>query len=92
VPGRVWSPNGDEFVLRLVFDTGAAESIIAPEILDEIGYSARAHGEQIAVMRSAVGREEGYMLRVTRFACLGSTRPTSASMPRIFRKAGASMD
>lgn len=71
VPGRVWNPRGDEFDLRLVLDTGAAETIIAPEILDEIGYSAREHGEQIAVMRSAVGREEGYMLHVARFACLG---------------------
>ncbi|MBE7450798.1 MAG: hypothetical protein HS111_18470 [Kofleriaceae bacterium] len=40
-------------------------------MLDELGYSAREHGDQIAVMRSAVGREEGYMLHVARFECLG---------------------
>jgi predicted aspartyl protease len=53
-----------------VLDTGAVETIIIPEILDELGYSAR-QGDAITVMRSAVGREEGYMIRVSRFACLG---------------------
>jgi predicted aspartyl protease len=71
VRGRVWDPHGTPRTLQMVLDTGAAETIIAPELLDELGYSAREHGEQIAVMRSAVGREEGYMLRVARFACLG---------------------
>ena len=71
VPGRVWNAHGTLKPLRLVLDTGAAESIIVPEILDELDYSAREHGEQIAVMRSAAGREEGYMLRVAKFACLG---------------------
>lgn len=71
VPGGVWSPRGIKRPVLLVLDTGAGETIIVPELLDEMGYSAREHGEQIAVMRSAVGREEGYMLRVTRFACLG---------------------
>ena len=51
-------------------DTGAAETIILPEVLDELGYSPR-QGEAITVLRSAVGREEGYMIRVVRFACLG---------------------
>ncbi|HUH05978.1 MAG TPA: hypothetical protein VML75_28505 [Kofleriaceae bacterium] len=49
VPGRVWSPRGDAMAeLRLVLDTGAAETIIVPELLDELGYSAREHGDQIA--------------------------------------------
>jgi predicted aspartyl protease len=69
--GHVWGPRKDtERLLRLVLDTGAAETVIVPEILDELGYNPR-HGEAITVMRSAVGREEGYMIRVTRFACLG---------------------
>jgi hypothetical protein len=64
VTGHVWTPQGDESLeLHLVLDTGAAETIIVPDLLDELGYSARKHGEQIAVMRSAAGREEGYMLR-----------------------------
>jgi predicted aspartyl protease len=54
----------------LVVDTGAAETIIVPAVLDELGYSPR-QGEAITVMRSAVGREEGYLIRVARFACLG---------------------
>jgi hypothetical protein len=72
VPGTVWSPNGDEGLdARFVLDTGAGETIIVPELLDELGYSARKHGDQIAATRSAVGREEGYMLRISRFASLG---------------------
>ena len=69
--GGVWGPRkGSKRLLRLVLDTGAVETIIIPEILDELGYSAR-QGDAITVMRSAVGREEGYMIRVSRFACLG---------------------
>lgn len=70
VNGQVWGHRGSPAPLRLVLDTGAAETIIAPDILDELGYSPR-EGEAITVMRSAVGREEGYMIRVARFACLG---------------------
>jgi predicted aspartyl protease len=71
VPGRVWGLARDPIELRLVLDTGAAETIIVPEVIDDLGYNPREHAEQIAVMRSAVGREEGYMIRVARFACLG---------------------
>jgi hypothetical protein len=71
VPGRVWSRHGQPIPLRLVLDTAAAETIIVPDFLDELGYSAREHGEQVAITRSVAAREEGYMLRVSRFACLG---------------------
>jgi predicted aspartyl protease len=70
VAGRVAGPHGPPAPLRLVLDTGAAETIIVPEVLDELGYSPR-QGEAITVMRSAVGREEGYLIRVARFQCLG---------------------
>jgi predicted aspartyl protease len=70
VGGRVWGPHGPPALLRLVLDTGAAETIIVPAFLDELGYSP-SQGEAITTMRSAVGREEGYMIRVARFACLG---------------------
>ncbi|HEU4735348.1 MAG TPA: retropepsin-like aspartic protease [Kofleriaceae bacterium] len=56
--------------LRLVLDTGAAETIISPEVLDELGYSPR-DGEAITVMRSVAGHEHGYMIRVDRIDCLG---------------------
>lgn len=69
--GRVWGPRKNtQRLLRLVLDTGAAETVIVPEVLDELGYSPQ-QGDAITVMRSAVGREEGYLIRVTRFGCLG---------------------
>jgi predicted aspartyl protease len=71
VRGRIWGPAGESDPLRLVVDTGAAETMIAPAILDELGYGARTHGERITVVRSLVGREQGYLLRVARFSCLG---------------------
>jgi predicted aspartyl protease len=71
VEGRVWGPGERQRrPLRLVLDTGAAETIVIPEVLDELGYNPR-QGEVITVIRSAVGREEGYLIRVARFACLG---------------------
>ena len=70
VPARVWGPRGEGPRLNMVLDTGAAETVVVPEVLDELGYSARA-AERRTVMRSAVGREEGYLIHVDRFACLG---------------------
>ena len=71
VEGRIWGAGLTQTrSLRLVLDTGAGETIIVPDALDELGYSAR-QGEERTVVRSAVGREEGYMIRVARLACLG---------------------
>lgn len=71
VDGRIWGPRSPRWrPIRLVLDTGAAETIVIPEVIDELGYSPR-DGEQLTVMRSAVGRELGYLLRVARFSCLG---------------------
>lgn len=71
IEGALWGPldRGGRSV-QLVLDTGAAETIIVPQVLDSLGYNPR-DGEAISVMRSAVGREEGYLIRVERFACLG---------------------
>ena len=56
VEARVWSPRGEaQRRHRRVVDTRAAETIVVPEVLDELGYSPR-DAEQITVMRSAVGR------------------------------------
>ena len=71
VGARIWGPHGRPAPLRLVVDTGAAETMIVPEVLDELGFSARTHGERITVIRSAVSSEQGYLIRVARFACLG---------------------
>jgi hypothetical protein len=71
VEGRVWGSRPQRSrPIRLVPDTGAAETIIIPEVLDELGYSALG-GEARTVMRSAVGHEEGYLIRIARLACLG---------------------
>ncbi len=70
VGGRVWGRHGEPAPLRLVLDTGAAETIIVPHVLDELGYNA-SQGEAITVIRSAISEESGYLLRVASFACLG---------------------
>lgn len=71
IKGSVWGPlHRRGRPLQLVLDTGAAETIIVPDVLDDIGYNP-LHGEAITVMRSAVGREQGYLIRVERFASLG---------------------
>lgn len=71
VHARLWGAHGQERELRLVVDTGAEPTIIAPDLLDELGYSARQHGEEVASTRSIAGREQGYMLRVKQLECLG---------------------
>ena len=69
--GRIWGPQTARWrSIRLVLDTGAAETVVVPDVLDDLGYNPR-DGEQRTVMRSAVGREEGYIIRVARFSCLG---------------------
>ena len=71
VDASVAHARGDDVRrLRLVFDTGAAETIIIPEVLDELGYSP-LDAEAITVIRSAVGSESGYLIRVSKFGCLG---------------------
>jgi len=71
VRGFIWGKVATRpRLLQLVLDTGAGETIVIPDVLDELGYSARM-GDQRTILRSAVGHEEGYMLRVARFTCLG---------------------
>lgn len=70
VRGSVWGRQGDAFPLRLVLDTGAAETVLSPGLLDDAGYNPR-QGEAITTTRSAVGTERGYFIRVPRFRALG---------------------
>jgi hypothetical protein len=66
VPGRVWNPNSnDPLDLRLVLDTGAAETIVVPELLDELGYSAREHGDP-ALNRTGVDERARLSSRTSR--------------------------
>lgn len=69
VHGHLDGPRG-RARLRLALDTGSEHTLIVPDVLDDLGYSPR-QGEAITVIRSAIGREPGYLIRVARFACLG---------------------
>ena len=69
VPVRIQGPLGSA-TLRLALDTGSEQTLIVPEVLDELGYSPR-EGEAITVIRSAIGSEPGYLLRVAKLATLG---------------------
>lgn len=69
VGARIWGPRGEK-KLTLAFDTAATETHVIPDILDDLGYSPR-DGEQVTMVRSAIGSECGYMTRVTRFSALG---------------------
>ncbi len=74
VNARIWTAQGRFADLRLAFDTGSSETLVMPEYTDALGYNPR-HGEAITVIRSAIGEERGYMLRVARFTTLGFTIP-----------------
>lgn len=56
--------------ITLALDTGSTETVISPWVVDATGYSVR-DGEELTRVRSAIGDEQGYTLRVTRFATLG---------------------
>ncbi len=70
VAGTVWGPRGDAIEVPLALDTGSSETLLVPELTDALGYSAR-DGDQPTVIRSAIGSEPGYMMRVARFSALG---------------------
>lgn len=42
VPARVWGPLGESPRLNMEVDTGAAETVLIPDVLDELRYGARA--------------------------------------------------
>lgn len=68
--GTLEGPMGERDV-KLILDTGAAMTLILPEVLDELGYSAR-EGEAISRISTANEAPElGYKLRVRQFQVLG---------------------
>jgi hypothetical protein len=69
VRARVFGPHGSR-LLSLAFDTAASETHIVPEVIDDLGYSP-LQGVAITSVRSAIGKETGYRLRVQRFESLG---------------------
>jgi len=48
--------------------------VIAAGLIDDLGYSPR-QGEAIATVRTAVGKEQGCLLRISRFWALGFAVP-----------------
>jgi hypothetical protein len=66
------------YTVPLIWDTGAALTLIDTKIIDYLGYSAREDGVQKSTLDGAGGRSEGYLIRVPRFRCLGFTLPEFA--------------
>lgn len=77
--------------MRLAVDTGSTETLVMPEVTDTLGYNARA-GEAITVIRTAIGKEQGYLLRVAKFSRWATTCRTSAYTSMTFRTASAWKD
>jgi len=69
VRARVWSPRSHGR-LRLAIDTGSSDTVVTPDFVEKLGYSAR-DGERVMTIRSAIGKEQGFTLRVKRFLALG---------------------
>ncbi|MBI5543645.1 MAG: retropepsin-like domain-containing protein [Deltaproteobacteria bacterium] len=57
---------------NLALDTACAETLVIPEALEALGYSAR-EGDSLTAVTTALGREPGYRLRVSSFKALGHT-------------------
>lgn len=74
VHAQVKGPRDQRVRLSLVVDTGCSNTTIVPEVIDRLGYSPR-DGEYISAVRSAIGKEQGYTLRVKAFSALGYTEP-----------------
>ena len=73
VRGWLWSPRDIQWV-SLAIDTASSETVVTPGIVDLLGYSVR-DGECVTTVRSAIGKEQGWTLRVKRFSALGFTLP-----------------
>lgn len=73
VRARIWGLHPDR-LLSLAIDTGAADTVVTPERVDQLGYTPR-DGERITTIRTAAGKEHGYTLRVKRILALGFALP-----------------
>lgn len=69
VESKIWG-RGRYRDLSLAIDTAAAATVVTPYVIEWIGYTAR-DGTAITTVRSAIGKEQGYILKVARFAALG---------------------
>jgi len=73
VDARIWSPRRDQW-LSLAVDTASSDTVVTPDLVDLLGYSPR-DGEHATMVRSAIGKEHGWALRVKRFSALGFVVP-----------------
>jgi len=55
---------------ELVFDTGAALTIVDTTIIDFLGYSSR-DAFRISNLDGAAGRSKGYLIKIPTFRCFG---------------------
>ena len=67
VRSTVWGPGG-QADLSFAVDTAATKSVVASHVADELGYHPRRDGIAITTVRSAIGKEQGYTLKVAKFA------------------------
>lgn len=77
IEARVVGPTGRATEAQLVLDTGAAVTTLTPKLLERIGYTEH-DGYRSAKVRTAVGEEHGYWLRVAELTTLGVTTPRFA--------------
>jgi len=71
IEAEVWGPWKPR-KLDLALDTASAHTVILPEIMDQLGFNPR-DGIVITGVYSAVGKEQGYLIKVPRFSALGFT-------------------
>jgi clan AA aspartic protease (TIGR02281 family) len=71
IEAMIVGPGGRD-TARLVLDTGATLTTLQPAIAELIGYTA-AHRVSRSVVRSAVGNEPGYIVRMAQLTALGVT-------------------
>lgn len=71
VNATVRGPRGS-FPARLALDTGSAATVLVPDLVDEIGYTAR-DGTVRTSVTTAIGEEHGYLLKVAQLEALGFT-------------------
>src|SRR5262245_43061116 len=69
VESKVWG-RGRYKELSLAVDTASRETVVTPYVIEDLGYSVR-DGLAVTTVRSAVGKEFGYTLKVARLAALG---------------------
>jgi predicted aspartyl protease len=71
VHATIRGPRGS-ILARMAIDTGSAATVLVPEVLDEIGYSAR-DGTTRTSVTTALGNEHGFLLRIAELEALGFT-------------------